>query len=96
VIGTSLAGASFRPGPENYLLAQGYGSFGGPDLPTGTLTAALAKQVGPDVVSQGLDKFIRTTKGGQEVLGELGLYANLPYFVAGFAAGFILGRYLKR
>jgi len=68
-------------------------SLSGPEIPTGALTKALAKEVGPDVLSQGLDKFIRTTKGGEELLSEVGLYANLPYFAAGLVVGFLLGRW---
>lgn len=43
-----------------------------------------------EVVSSGLDKFIRTTDGGKVVLRQISVYAMLPYALLGFAVGYVV------
>lgn len=47
-------------------------------------------------LSKALDDFVRNTDGGKQVTREIGLYANLPYFVAGMATMYLLTRLTKR
>ena len=58
---------------------------------TTTIATTLQPQT-VQIVSKGLDTFIRETEGGKRVLAQISLYAMVPYAAAGFLIGYLLGR----
>lgn len=72
-------------------LAKGFGAPTVTETATETLVTTLQPQT-TQVLSNAMDKFIRETEGGKQLVQQVSLYAALPYALAGFAVGFLLGR----
>jgi hypothetical protein len=52
------------------------------------------KEQGPQLISSGLDKFVRETPGGKDVLRRISIYAMLPYVIAGVILGLVAAKTL--
>ena len=96
MIQNGLAGRSKFPVSSAALsLSTGInGNLGAPSIAE-QVTTTIATNLQPqtvEIVSQGLDKFIRETEGGKRVLAQISLYAMVPYAAAGFLIGYLLGR----
>jgi len=52
------------------------------------------KEQGPQLISQGLDKFVRETPGGKDVLRRISIYAMLPYAITGVILGLVAAKTL--
>jgi hypothetical protein len=72
----------------------GLGSTIQEDIAKGLSEAVMSSDnaggAGSKIFAQGLDIFVRETEGGKEVVNKIGLYAAVPYLVAGFALGWAI------
>jgi len=76
-------------------LSASKGFLAGDPSVTETATETLVTTLQPQttqVLTNAMDKFIRETEGGKNLVRQVSLYAALPYAVAGFALGYLLGR----